>query len=116
MPPQENTTASVLAIVGISLGILSISSCIVFLVSMPLAFAGLVVSFIAWCIATEHWQAVVSLIGLLLSIIGLSLPLMVVLGIVLTGDPTAEAWGPLKQTNASAPVTPSSGHVDGQDR
>ena len=63
-----------------------------FFVSIPLALAGLVVSFIAWCIATEHWQARVSLIGLLLSIIGLSLPLMVMLGIVLTGDPTAEIF------------------------
>ena len=107
MQPQENTLASVLSILGISLGLLGISSCIVLFVSMPLALAGLVVSFIAWCIATEHWQARVSLIGLLLSIIGLSLPLMVMLGIVLTGDPTAEIFGPPNQTNASVPMTPS---------
>ena len=118
MPPQENTTASVLAIVGISFGVLSLSSCVLFIISTPLAFVGLVLCSVGWGVATERWQVRVSVIGLILSCIGLLIPVGFVVIMIITdpNEPDTETWGYLDQTNATTPMGPPESDVDPQDR
>ncbi|MBG83690.1 MAG: hypothetical protein CMJ40_03980 [Phycisphaerae bacterium] len=117
MPPNENTPATVLSIVGISLGSLSLLTCVFFFVSIPFALVGLVLCVIAHSIATERWQSRVSIIGIILSIIGLLIPVGFVILLIVTSDPNEpETWGHLNQTNATTPIGPLESDVDPQDR
>ncbi len=117
MPSHDSTPATVLSIVGISLGSLSLLTCVFFFVSIPFALVGMVLCFIAHSLATERWQVRVSVIGITLSIIGLSIPVIFILFLVFTSDPNEpETWGHLNQTNATTPREPPESVMGHQDR